>query len=67
MAARRSSASDGSSSGSLVGGFLAHVLGFAWAGWISSLVVSTVGAILLLIPYWSLRGIVRPMPGFNGY
>ena len=25
------------------------------------------GAILLLIPYWSLRGIVRPMPGFNGY
>jgi hypothetical protein len=24
-------------------------------------------AILLLIPYWSLRAIVRPMPGFGGY
>jgi uncharacterized PurR-regulated membrane protein YhhQ (DUF165 family) len=24
-------------------------------------------AVLSLIPYWSLRGIVRPMPGFNGY
>lgn len=41
--------------GSLVGGFLAHVLGFAWAGWISSLVVSTVGAILLLF----LLGLAR--------
>lgn len=24
-------------------------------------------AVLLLIPYWSLRGIVRPLPGFGGY
>jgi uncharacterized PurR-regulated membrane protein YhhQ (DUF165 family) len=24
-------------------------------------------AVLSLIPYWSMRGIVRPMPGFNGY
>jgi uncharacterized membrane protein YeaQ/YmgE (transglycosylase-associated protein family) len=34
--------------GSLIGGFLANVLGFAWAGWISSLVVSTLGAVILL-------------------
>jgi hypothetical protein len=24
-------------------------------------------AVLSLIPYWTLRGFVRPMPGFNGY
>lgn len=24
-------------------------------------------AILLLIPYWTLRGLVRPLPGFGGY
>ena len=24
-------------------------------------------AILALVPYWLLRGIVRPLPGFNGY
>ncbi len=24
-------------------------------------------AVLSLIPYWLLRGVVRPMPGFNGY
>jgi len=24
-------------------------------------------AILSLIPYWSLRGIIRPLPGFGGY
>lgn len=24
-------------------------------------------AVLALIPYWLLRGFVRPMPGFNGY
>lgn len=34
--------------GSLIGGFLAGVLGLAWAGWVSSLAVSTAGAILLL-------------------
>jgi uncharacterized PurR-regulated membrane protein YhhQ (DUF165 family) len=26
-----------------------------------------VAGILTLIPYWILRGIVRPLPGFNGY
>jgi uncharacterized membrane protein YeaQ/YmgE (transglycosylase-associated protein family) len=41
--------------GSLIGGFLANALGFAWAGWLSSLVVSTAGAILLLL----LLGLVR--------
>lgn len=24
-------------------------------------------AVLLLVPYWSLRAIVRPLPGFGGY
>ncbi|HVU22157.1 MAG TPA: hypothetical protein VHE09_15615 [Rhizomicrobium sp.] len=24
-------------------------------------------AVLSLVPYWTLRGFVRPMPGFNGY
>jgi len=24
-------------------------------------------ALLMLVPYWSLRGLVRPMPGFGGY
>jgi len=24
-------------------------------------------AVLLLVPYWTLRGLVRPMPGFGGY
>lgn len=24
-------------------------------------------AILMLVPYWMLRGIVRPLPGYNGY
>ena len=24
-------------------------------------------AVLMLIPYWALRGVVRPLPGFNGY
>ena len=23
--------------------------------------------VLALIPYWSLRGLVRPLPGFGGY
>jgi uncharacterized membrane protein YeaQ/YmgE (transglycosylase-associated protein family) len=34
--------------GALLGGFLANVLGFAWSGWLSSLLVSTLGAIVLL-------------------
>lgn len=34
--------------GALIGGFLAGVLGIAFAGWFGSLVVSSLGAILLL-------------------
>jgi len=41
--------------GSLIGAFLANLLGFAWAGWLGSLVVSTIGAIVLLF----LLGLVR--------
>ncbi|HTI67396.1 MAG TPA: GlsB/YeaQ/YmgE family stress response membrane protein [Caulobacteraceae bacterium] len=41
--------------GALLGGFLASALGFAWGGWVGSLVVSTVGAIVLLF----LLGLVR--------
>jgi len=41
--------------GSLIGGFLANALGFAWGGWIASLVVSTAGAIVLLF----LLGLAR--------
>jgi hypothetical protein len=24
-------------------------------------------AVLSLVPYWLLRGLVRPLPGYNGY
>ncbi len=24
-------------------------------------------SVLMLVPYWALRGLVRPLPGFNGY
>ena len=41
--------------GSLIGGFLANVLGFVGMGWIGSLVVSTAGALILLF----LLGLVR--------
>jgi uncharacterized membrane protein YeaQ/YmgE (transglycosylase-associated protein family) len=41
--------------GSLIGGFLANALGFSWGGWIGSLVVSTLGAVVLLF----LLGLVR--------
>jgi uncharacterized membrane protein YeaQ/YmgE (transglycosylase-associated protein family) len=41
--------------GALIGGFLANALGFAWGGFIGSLVVSTIGAVLLLF----LLGLVR--------
>ena len=34
--------------GSLIGGFLANVFGLVWFGFAGSLVVSTVGAIVLL-------------------
>jgi uncharacterized PurR-regulated membrane protein YhhQ (DUF165 family) len=61
----------------MVSGVLFFCLAFypaAYAGvapWIHQMLLHMellmAGAILLLIPYWSLRGIVRPMPGFNGY
>lgn len=35
--------------GALLGGFLARTLGISFGGWIGSLVVSTIGAILLLL------------------
>jgi uncharacterized membrane protein YeaQ/YmgE (transglycosylase-associated protein family) len=41
--------------GSLLGAFLARMLGVTWGGWIGSLAVSTVGAIVLLF----LLGLVR--------
>ncbi|MBN9318636.1 MAG: GlsB/YeaQ/YmgE family stress response membrane protein [Caulobacterales bacterium] len=34
--------------GSFIGAFLAHSIGLRWGGFVGSLVVSTVGAILLL-------------------
>ena len=34
--------------GSLVGAFVASVLGISWGGWIGSIVISTLGAMLLL-------------------
>jgi uncharacterized membrane protein YeaQ/YmgE (transglycosylase-associated protein family) len=41
--------------GALIGGFLASALGFNFGGWIGSLIVSTIGAVLLLF----LLGLVR--------
>lgn len=35
--------------GALLGAFIANALGIAFGGWIGSLVVSTIGAILLLL------------------
>ena len=35
--------------GALLGGFLAGALGISFGGWIGSLVVSTIGAIILLL------------------
>jgi uncharacterized membrane protein YeaQ/YmgE (transglycosylase-associated protein family) len=41
--------------GALVGGFLAGALGIGFGGWIGSLVVSTIGAILLLAILGAIR------------
>jgi len=41
--------------GALLGAFLARMLGIQFGGWIGSLVVSTIGAILLLL----ILGMVR--------
>ncbi|WP_269715684.1 GlsB/YeaQ/YmgE family stress response membrane protein [Caulobacter sp. NIBR2454] len=34
--------------GSFLGAFIANVMGINWGGWIGSLVISTIGAIVLL-------------------
>ncbi|MET0338834.1 GlsB/YeaQ/YmgE family stress response membrane protein [Caulobacter sp. 73W] len=41
--------------GSFLGAFIANVLGISWGGWIGSLVISTLGAIVLL----ALLGLFR--------
>ncbi len=41
--------------GALLGGFLAGLLGISFYGWVGSLIISTVGAVLLL----ALLGAVR--------
>jgi uncharacterized membrane protein YeaQ/YmgE (transglycosylase-associated protein family) len=41
--------------GALIGGFLANALGFVWMGWVGSLIVSSIGAVVLLF----LLGLVR--------
>jgi uncharacterized membrane protein YeaQ/YmgE (transglycosylase-associated protein family) len=42
--------------GALIGGFLARQLGYVYAGWGASLLVSTIGAIILLFLLGLLRG-----------
>jgi uncharacterized membrane protein YeaQ/YmgE (transglycosylase-associated protein family) len=42
--------------GALLGGWLAGVLGIAFHGWWASLLVSTVGAIVLLFVWGMIRG-----------
>ena len=41
--------------GSFIGGWLAGVLGIAFAGWIGNLVVATIGAIILLFVWAKVR------------
>ena len=41
--------------GSFLGAFLANILGITWGGWIGSLVISTIGAVVLLF----LLGLVK--------
>jgi uncharacterized membrane protein YeaQ/YmgE (transglycosylase-associated protein family) len=41
--------------GSFIGAFLASALGITWGGWVGSLVISTIGAIVLLF----LLGLIR--------
>lgn len=41
--------------GSLIGAFVARALGINFAGWIGSLLVSTAGAVLLLVVYGMIR------------
>ncbi|MCW8086526.1 GlsB/YeaQ/YmgE family stress response membrane protein [Sabulicella glaciei] len=41
--------------GALLGGFLAGMLGLAYDGWLPSLIISTIGAVLLLAIVGALR------------
>lgn len=41
--------------GALLGAFLANILGIGFGGWVGSLIVSTIGAVVLLF----LLGLVR--------
>jgi uncharacterized membrane protein YeaQ/YmgE (transglycosylase-associated protein family) len=41
--------------GALIGGFLASALGIGFGGWIGSLVISTIGAIILLAILGAIR------------
>ena len=47
--------------GSFVGGTLANVLNIAFYGWLGNLIVATIGAILLLWIWQSIRGPARPV------
>ena len=46
--------------GSFVGAFLAHALGFTYAGFLPSLAVSAIGAVVLLL----IVGLIRGRPGY---
>ena len=47
--------------GSFVGGTLANVLNIEFYGWLGNLIVATIGAILLLGIWRSIRGPARPV------
>jgi uncharacterized membrane protein YeaQ/YmgE (transglycosylase-associated protein family) len=47
--------------GSFVGGTLANVLNVEFYGWLYNLIVATIGAILLLWIWQSIRGPARPV------
>ena len=47
--------------GSFVGGTLANVLNIEFYGWLGNLIVATIGAILLLWIWRSIRGPARPV------
>ena len=47
--------------GAFVGGTLANVLNVEFYGWLGNLIVATIGAILLLWIWRSIRGPARPV------
>ncbi len=47
--------------GSFVGGTLANVLNIEFYGWLGNLIVATIGAILVLWIWRSIRGPARPV------